>query len=62
MLIVKDVVKDLEKLKGKYDELRAEIADDFNDNYIDEAVAKTKILLNLKEAIEQMEGLEVKTQ
>lgn len=61
MLTVKDVFKDLEKLKDRYNKLRSEIADDFNDDWIDKALPKVEKLKELKKAIEQMEELEVVT-
>ena len=61
MLTVKQVIKDLEKLKEEYDNLRANIADDFNDDWIDKALVKVEKLKELQKAIEQMENLKVQT-
>jgi len=61
LLTVKQVIKDLEKLKEEYDNLRANIADDFNDDWIDKALVKVEKLKELQKAIEQMENLKVQT-
>lgn len=61
MLTVKQVIKDLEKLKEEYDNLRANIADDFNDDWIDKVLVKVEKLKELQKAIEQMENLKVQT-
>jgi len=61
LLTVKQVIKDLEKLKEEYDNLRANIADDFNDDWIDKVLVKVEKLKELQKAIEQMENLKVQT-
>ena len=54
-----EVIETLEKLKDRYDGLRGLIADQVNDNQIEEAKEDFKELLELKKAIEQMENLNV---
>lgn len=56
---LKKAIETLEILKDKYDELRGLIADQVNDNQIEEAEENFKELQELKKAIEQMENLEV---
>lgn len=60
-LTLKQAVADLEKLKDKYDNLRANIADDFNDDWIDKALPKVEELKVLKKEIERMENLKVES-
>ena len=60
MPTVKDVMDTIEKLKDKYDELRANIADEFKDNNIDIALEKIEKLKSLRQAIEDAENLQVK--
>ena len=50
----------IEKLKDIYDDLRANIADEFNDNNIDLALEKIEKLKSLRQSIEDAENLEVK--
>jgi len=56
---LKEVVNTLELLKDEYDELRLLIADQANDNEIEEATENLQKLKELKKAIEQMENLNV---
>ena len=58
MPTVKDIVTHLDTLKEEYEGLRANIADDFNDDWIDKALPKIEKLL--RECIEAMEKFEVK--
>lgn len=60
MPTVKEVMETIEKLKDSYDDLRANIADEFNDNNIDIALEKIEKLKSLRQAIEHAENLEVK--
>ncbi|TKI72001.1 hypothetical protein FC756_03045 [Lysinibacillus mangiferihumi] len=59
MPTVKRVIEELQKLKEEYDNLRVNIADDFNDDWIDKALVKVEKLKELRKAIEQMENLKV---
>lgn len=60
MPTVKEVMADIERLGNSYNQLRSEIADDFNDDWIDKALPKIEILKSLRKAINDMENLEVK--
>lgn len=60
MLLVKDAIRTLNNLYDGYDNLRANIADEFNDNNIEIALEKVERLKSLKKAIETIENLEVK--
>lgn len=53
------VIETLKSLKENYDQLRGLIADQVNDDQIEEATENFKELQELKKAIEQMESLEV---
>ena len=53
-------MEDIERLKDSYDDLRANIADEFNDNNIDIALEKIEQLKSLRQAIEDAENFEVK--
>lgn len=54
------MIKDLESLKDKYDDLKLLLEDQVRDNQIEEAKETFEELLSIKESIEQMENLEVK--
>ncbi|KKO51116.1 hypothetical protein [Paenibacillus sp. DMB20] len=56
---LKEVVKDLEKLKDSYDDLRLLITDQVRDNQIAEARSNFEKLESLGAAIEHMENLNV---
>ena len=59
MKTIKIIMKDIANLKEKYDNIRASIADDFNDNYIDNALIKIEELKEIDKEIKFLEGLEV---
>lgn len=59
MLKVKNVIDTINKLKDRYESLRREIADDFNDDSIDKALPKIEELKLLRKAICDAENLEV---
>ncbi|MFS0877996.1 hypothetical protein [Solibacillus isronensis] len=56
---LKQATKHLEQLKEHYDNLRANIADDFKDDWIDKALDKVEQLKELRRTIEQLENIEV---
>ena len=56
---LKEVINTLELLKDEYDNLRLLIADQVNDNEIEEATENLEKLKELKKAIGQMENLNV---
>ena len=56
---LKQAAKHLEQLKEHYDNLRAIIADDFKDDWIDKALDKVEQLKELRRIIEQLENIEV---
>ncbi|MER1986609.1 MAG: hypothetical protein ABS948_12030 [Solibacillus sp.] len=60
MLTVKDVMETIAKLEDEYHNLRANIADDFNDDWIDKALPKIEKLKSLRKAIEDAKNFEVK--
>lgn len=60
MPTVKQVMEDIKRLKDSYDNLRANIADEFNDNNINLAIEKIEKLKSLRQSIEDAENLEVK--
>lgn len=54
-----DFVNDLKKWREKYDELRGLIADQVNDDQIEEAQTNFGRLLHLKRIITEMENIEI---